>query len=149
MQIGFNSLLNHWFANHPFIFWLYQHPVIALVITFVLGVILWRLLAAIAFAITSVIDRVWLWIFRSPILLLKSLFGISEEISEPEKLALTINPTQFRQITNQLDRITAQQQLIIQEINTLKQAQEITKTDLLVIDQTEKSEIINQTLKIN
>lgn len=149
MQIGFNSLLNNWFANHPFIFWLYQHPVIALVITFVLGVILWRLLAAIAFVITSIIDRVWLWIFRSPILLFKSLFGFSEEIAEPEKLALSINPAQFKQIIAQLNQITAQQELIIQEINALKQTQEIAKANLLLMDQNEKSEVINQTLKIN
>lgn len=149
MQIGFNSLLNNWFANHPLILWLYQHPVIALIMAFVSGVILWRLLAAIAFVITSAIDRVWLWIFRSPILLLKSLVGVSEEMADPEKLALTINPAQFKQITAQLNKITAQQQLIIQEINTLKQTQGIAKANLLLIDQNEKSEVINQTLKIN
>ena len=122
MQTRLNSLLNDWLVNHPVIFWLSQHPLITLVTAFVLGVILWRLLAAIAFVITATIDKVWLWIFRSPVLLLKSLFGVSETTSlEEEKLEITINPTQFKQIITQLNQITAQQQLIIQEINTLKQ----------------------------
>ena len=42
MQTRFNSLLNDWFAEHPLILWLYQHPIITLVTTFVVAVILWR-----------------------------------------------------------------------------------------------------------
>ena len=140
MQTGFNSLLHDWFAHHPLMFWLYQHPLITLITTFVLGVILWRLLAAIAFVITSAIDKVWLWVFRSPVLLLRSLFGVREQIAkEEEGLEITINPAQFKQIITQLDRINAQQQLIIQEINTLKQSHEIAKSKLLIIDTTKES----------
>ena len=141
MQTGFNSLLHDWFANHPLMFWLYQHPLITLITTFVLGVILWRLLAAIAFVITSAIDKVWLWVFRSPVLLLRSLFGVKEQIAkEEERLEITINPAQFKQIITQLNQINAQQQLIIQEINTLKQSHKIAKSKLLIIDTTKESE---------
>ena len=140
MQTGFNSLLHDWFAHHPLMFWLYQHPLITLITTFVLGVILWRLLAAIAFVITSAIDKVWLWVFRSPVLLLKSLFGSGEKIPAAEdKLEITINPAQFKQIINQLNQITAQQQLIIQEINTLKQIHNIDKPNLWVIDKNQET----------
>ncbi|MDJ0633968.1 MAG: hypothetical protein QNJ34_12330 [Xenococcaceae cyanobacterium MO_188.B29] len=140
MQTRFNSLLNDWFAEHPLILWLYQHPIITLVTTFVVAVILWRLLAAIALLITTAIDKVWLWLFRSPVLFFKSLLGIEEKAPvEQEKLEITINPDQFKQIINQLNQITAQQKLIIEEINTLKQNQEIAKPNLLFVDKTKQS----------
>ena len=142
MQTRLNSLLNNWLANHPVMFWLSQHPIITLVTAFVLGVILWRLLTAIAFVITNTIDKVWLWIFRSPILLFKSLFGIKEKVvAEEEQLELTINPAQFKQIINQLNQITVQQKLIIQEIKTLKQTNHIDKPNLLIIDKTKETEV--------
>ncbi|MDJ0688203.1 MAG: hypothetical protein QNJ41_06825 [Xenococcaceae cyanobacterium MO_188.B32] len=141
IQTRLNSLLQDWLANHPFIFWLCQHPIITVIGTFIIGVILWRLLTAIANAIASAIDKVWLWIFRAPILLLKSLFGVSEKVPvAEEKLQITIDPAQFQQIITQLHQIQAQQQLIIQEINTLKQTQEIAKSNLVIIDTTKESE---------
>ena len=142
MQTRLNSLLNSWLANHPIMFWLSQHPIITLVTAFVLGVILWRLLTAIAFVITNTIDKVWLWVFRSPILLFKSLFGVNEKVvAEEEHLELTINPAQFKQIINQLNQITAQQKLIIQEIKTLKKTNNIDKPNLLIIDKKQKPEV--------
>ena len=142
MQTRFNSLLNDWFAEHPLILWLYQHPIITLFTTFVAAVILWRLLAAIALLITTAVDKVWLWLFRSPVFLIKSLLGIEEKVAvEPEKLAITINPEQFKQIINQLNQITAQQKLIIQEINTLKQTRNLDKLNLLIIDRNQESEV--------
>lgn len=142
MQTGLNSFLHDWFLQHPFVFWLYQHPIITVISTFIIGVILWRLLAAIAFMITTTIDKVWLWIFRSPMLFFQSLFGDSSKLPAAEdRLEITINPTQFKQIIHQLNHIQAQQQSIIQEINTLKKTHQIEKPNLLIIDKTHNSEI--------
>ncbi|MGK7936371.1 MAG: hypothetical protein AB4206_11345 [Xenococcaceae cyanobacterium] len=142
MQTKFNSLLNDWFVEHPLIFWLYQHPIITLVTTFVVAVILWRLLAAIALLITTAVDKVWLWLFRSPVLFFQSLFGVKEKVPvEPEKLEITINPAQFQQIMTQLNQITAHQKLIIQEINTLKQTRNLDKLNWLIIDRNQESEV--------
>lgn len=142
IQTGLNSLLNDWFANHPLIFWLCQHPIVTLIGTFIIGVILWRLLAAIAFVITTAIDKVWLWIFRAPVLFFQSLFEVKEKIpAAAETPQITINPTQFKQIINQLNQIQAQQKAIIQEINTLKQTNNRDKSNLLIIDKTQNSEL--------
>ena len=72
---------------------------------------------------------------------LSRLFGVSEQVPvAAEKLQITIDPAQFQQIITQLHQIQAQQQLIIQEINTLKQTQEIAKSNLVIIDTTKESE---------
>ncbi len=87
-----------------------------------IGAILFaRLLAAIA----TLIDRLWLWILKSPILLLKSIFGGKpKEIDEPTQNSsyITIdNSPQLEKIVTQLAKIEQQQQRILQEIVQLKQ----------------------------
>ncbi|MGK7947244.1 MAG: hypothetical protein AB4368_00170 [Xenococcaceae cyanobacterium] len=142
LQTKLNSVINNWLAHHPLIFWLYKHPIITLISAFIIGVILWRLLAAIAFVITTTIDRVWLWVFHSPILFWQSFFGKKEELPPAEnKLEITINSRQFEQIIERLDRIQAEQRAIVQEINNLKQTHNLDKSNLLIINKTQNSEI--------
>ena len=105
------------------------------------------MLAAIASIITTAIDRVWLWIFRSPILLFKSVFGLGNKLDE-ESLEITINSNHLKKILTQLDSIQAQQKQIIEELNTLKKEHTLAQSNLLVIDKTHQSVISNeQTVK--
>ncbi len=120
MELTFPFLNSHWLEQHPIIFWMVQHPIISIV-GVLIGVILFsRLLSAIAY----LIDKVWLWIIKTPWLLIKSLFGIknktSEDIGNTINYELAINPEQLNKIVNQLQRIEKQQKQILQDIASLK-----------------------------
>lgn len=126
MELAINSFSYGWFDQHPFIFWLVEHPIISLIITLVVVILLIRLFVAIYKLITSSIDRLWLWILRSPFLLLKFLFGW-EVKPKPKSTAtnitnyqLTTDSELLTQICDRLDKIQQQQQHILQEINLLK-----------------------------
>ena len=80
---------------------------------------LFRLFAAL----TQILDRLWLWLLRTPILLIKSLLGIGKKESE---LTLLVNKTSniesdmAQQLVTQLQLIQKQQTQIINEITALK-----------------------------
>ena len=126
MELAINSFFNRWFEQHPFISWLLGHPIISLVATLVVLILLIRLFVAVYKLITSSIDRLWLWILRSPFLLLKFLFGW--EI-KPKQKSVAANITNYQlttdselltQICDRLDKIQQQQQHILKEIAALK-----------------------------
>jgi hypothetical protein len=119
--------LDSWFEQHPFIYWLTQHPIFSLITILILVVLLIRLLVTIYRAIANSIDRLWLWILRSPFLLLKSLFGWefkSKELKTTNTITnyeLTTNSEQLQEIITRLDEVQEQQKLILREIAQLKQ----------------------------
>lgn len=122
-----NSRIGTWLANHPTLAWLVHHPLISLIAGLIAVVLIVRLVATIYRAIASTIDRMWLWILRSPFLLLKLLFGweikpkhnaVNTTITNYE---VTSNPEQLQQIMARLDLIQQQQQQIIQDLEHLKQ----------------------------
>ena len=120
MELNFPFLSSHWLEQHPIVFWMVQHPIISIVGSFI-GVILFsRLLSAIAY----LIDKVWLWIIKTPWLLIKSLFGIKkkppEDVGNTINYELAINPEQLTKIVNQLEKIEKQQRQILQDIASLK-----------------------------
>jgi hypothetical protein len=121
MEFALNSVIDRWFEAHPSILWLVQHPVLSIVGCLIGVVLLARLLAAIAL----LIDRLWLWILKSPILLIKSLFGgkaKNQEESIQNSGYITIdNSPQLEKIVTQLVAIEKQQQQILKEIAQLKQ----------------------------
>jgi hypothetical protein len=124
MEFAVNSLLDSWLEAHPSVFWSIEHPILTIVVLLIGVVLFARLLAAIA----SLIDRLWLWLLKSPILLLKSIFrGKPKETEEPIQNSgyITIdNSTQLEKIAAQLTIITHQQQQLLQEIAQLKEARD-------------------------
>ena len=126
MNFAVNSFVDRWFEQHPFIFQMVSHPTISLVTTLIILILLIRLFVAVYQLITTSIDRLWLWILRSPFLLLKLLFGW-EFKPKPETTATNITNYQLTtdsellvNICDRLDTIQQQQQHILQEINLLK-----------------------------
>ncbi len=126
MELGINSFFDRWFEQHPLISWSIQHPIISLVATLVVLILLVRLFVAVYKLITSSIDRLWLWILRSPFLLLKFLFGWD---FQPKAKPTATNITNYQLTTDsellsgicdRLDTIQQQQQHILQEIASLK-----------------------------
>lgn len=122
-----DSHINAWLINHPTLAWLVHHPLISSIAGLIAIVLIVRLVATIYRAIASTIDRMWLWILRSPWLLLKFLFGwevkpqhnaVNTTITNYE---VTNNPEQLQQIMTRLDLIQQQQQQIIQDLEHLKQ----------------------------
>ncbi len=116
-----------WLIHHPFISWLVAHPVISLVSSLIAIVLTIRLLATIYQAIANAIDRMWLQILRSPLLLLKFCFGWE---AKPKTVnanttitnyEVTDNPEHLQKIMIRLDKIQQQQEQIIQDIALLKQ----------------------------
>lgn len=98
-----------------------QHPLVSLGGVFVALLLVFRLFSALGL----LIDRLWIWLLRSPILLLKSLFGWAKKESDP--ITKVINPTSaiesetLDKVLIQLDLIQQQQDLIMQEITALKE----------------------------
>lgn len=131
MEIAINSWFNHWFegwfAQHPTIYWLIQHPWLSLMATLILLIFWIRLFVAIYRLVVSSIDRLWLWIVRSPFLLFKWLFGWEfKSKQQPNSLQITnseliSNREELININERLDLIQQQQQQILQEIALLKQ----------------------------
>ena len=121
-----NSRWDAWLSHHSFIAWLIDHPIISLISGLVTVVLAVRLLATIYRAIANTIDRMWLWILRSPFLLLKLLFGWEPKPKDTSNLTVTnyevTNDTeQLQQIMLRLDKIQQQQEQIIQDLARLKQ----------------------------
>lgn len=123
------SAIDGWFAQHPFILWLWHHPLITLIGLTITTVLIIRLFVAIYILITTSIDRLWMWILSSPFLLLKALFGWEFKAKNAEtkgtttvtNYELTTNSQQLKEICDRLDLLQKQQQQIIQEIANLKQ----------------------------
>ena len=68
IQSSIQSLFNSWIVKHPFVFWLWQHPIISVVGLFLGIVLLLRLFSVIA----KLLDLLWIWLLKSPITLVKS-----------------------------------------------------------------------------
>ena len=124
-----NSRLTIWLTHHPYIAWLINHPLIALVTGLIALILTVRLLLTIYNAIASTIDRMWLAILRSPVRLLKFLFGWQPK-PKVESIGATVtnyeitqDSEQIQQILTRLDKIQQQQQQIIQDLAELKQQQ--------------------------
>ena len=133
MEFIFPSLANHWIEQHPRLLWMLQHPVISIVGVLISLILFSRLLAAVAY----LIDQAWLWIIKTPWLLLKSLFGIkhktSEALGNTINYEVAINPEQLTTIVKQLERIEKQQKQILQDVAILKQQYQTIDTQKSII----------------
>ena len=120
-----SSSLNNWLLKHPLIAWLFNHPLIGLVSCLLAVILTIRLLVMIYRAIANAIDRLWLWILRSPWLLLRLLFGWSTKTKTDNTTVtnyeVTHNPEQLQEILARLEQIQQQQERIIQDLAQLKQ----------------------------
>lgn len=123
IQSSIQSLVNSWIVGHPFIYWLWQHPIISVVGLLLSVVLLFRLFSAIA----KILDLLWIWLLKSPILLIKSLFGSKK----PETTAiirtqnLNLESEKITEIIQQLELINRQQQQIMADIAVLKKQSDL------------------------
>jgi hypothetical protein len=120
------SPITMWLTQHPRLAWLVNHPLMALLIGLVATILLVRLLLTIYRAIAVTIDRLWLAILRSPLFLLKFLFGWEKPKTVSSNTTVTNyevtnDSQQLQEIMNRLDQIQQQQQEIIQELALLRQ----------------------------
>ena len=118
IQSSIQSLFNSWIIEHPFIFWLWQHPIISFFGLLLSVVLLFRLFSVIA----KLLDLLWIWLLKSPIVLIKSVF----RFKKPETTAiirtqnLTLESEKITKIIQQLELINSQQQQIMADIAVLK-----------------------------
>jgi hypothetical protein len=121
------SSMNNWLEQHPVLAWLFNHPFISLIVGLIIFILIVRLVLTIYRAIATTIDRMWLWILRSPFFLLKFLFGW--EVKPKNKIPqttitnyeVTNNPEQLKEIMTCLTKLQQQQEQIVQDIALLKQ----------------------------
>ena len=120
-----SSSWHNWLLKHPLIAWLFNHPLIGLVSCLLTVILTIRLLVMVYRAIANAIDRLWLWILRSPWLLLRFLFGWSTKATTSNTTVtnyeVTHNPEQLQEILARLEQIQQQQEQIIQDLAQLKQ----------------------------
>ncbi|WP_019506052.1 hypothetical protein [Pleurocapsa sp. PCC 7319] len=122
-----STYLNSWLAQHPMIEWLVSHPVISLITGLIVAILVTRLLVTIYRAIANTIDRMWLWILRSPLLLVKFLIGWEAKSKSSSSNTTITNyevisdSDQLAAIVARLDKIQQQQEQILQDIAQLKQ----------------------------
>ena len=118
IQSSIQSIFHSWIIEHPFIFWLWQHPIISFFGLLLSVVLLFRLFSVIA----KLLDLLWIWLLKSPIILIKSLFSFKK----PETTAiirtqnLTLESEKITKIIQQLELINSQQQQIMADIAVLK-----------------------------
>lgn len=128
---SFTTSMNSWLGSHPLIYWLAHHPLISILIMLISGVLMIRLLLTIYRAIAHSIDRMWVFILRSPWLLVKVLFGWekkSPDLATKNVITnyeVTNNPEQLQTILNRLDQIQQQQAQILLDLAQLKQASSV------------------------
>lgn len=121
-----NSLYSRfdiWLANHPLINWLVNHSLISIVVGLIVTVLVIRLLVTIYHSIASTIDKMWLWILRSPFLLLKFLFGWevkSKSNSTITSYEATNYSEQLQEILVCLKHLQHQQEEIVRDLELLK-----------------------------
>jgi hypothetical protein len=121
------SGITAWLTEHPIIAWFFNHPLLAILISFVVIVLVVRLLLTIYRAIANTIDRLWLGILRSPWRLIKFLFGWeakSKSVTSNTTVTnyeVTSDSQQLQEIMIRLDQIQQQQQIIIRDLAQLKQ----------------------------
>ena len=118
-----------------------NHPLIALVTSLTVIILTVRLLLTVYNAIASTIDRMWLAILRSPVNLLKFLFGWQPKPKTVDLANTTVtnyeitkDSAQLQEIVTRLDRIQQQQQQIIQDIAELKQQPLTIESQQLIIE---------------
>lgn len=153
MRLSIDSLFGNWFdswlQHHPILHWLTQHPFISFIGISISLILLIRLFVTLYRAIANSIDRLWLWILRSPLLLLKFLFGWefkSQNTSASQVInnyELTSNSQQLQQIMARLDSIDRQQQQILKELASLKQTSSNTVLHKLKLIQPQSEEMVN------
>lgn len=122
------SRFDLWLTHHPLIAWSIGHPLITTIASFIAIILLVRLMLTIYRAIANTIDRVWLAILRSPLKLLKLLFGWQPKSQAIEANNTTItnyevtqDSVQLQEIVTRLDIIQQQQQQIMRDLAELKQ----------------------------
>jgi hypothetical protein len=125
-ELAIDSFFVSWFEQHPFVSWIVGHPIISLVLTLIILVLLIRLLVAVYKLITDSLDRFWLWILRSPWLLIKLIFGWEVKPKSPTPTSITnyqvtTDSELLTEICDRLNTIEQQQQRILQEITFLKE----------------------------
>lgn len=124
-----NSLYSRfdiWLTNHPLVNWLVNHSLISIVLGLVVTVLVIRLLVTIYRSIASTIDRMWLWILRSPFSLVKLLFGwevkpkSNSSITEIANYEVTNSSQQLQEILVCLKHLQQQQEEIVRDLELLK-----------------------------
>ena len=121
------SRIDTWMVSHPLIQWLINHSLISIIAGFIVIVLIIRLLLTIYYSIAATIDRMWLWLLRSPYLLLKYLLGWevkSKDSSSNTTITnyeVTNNPEELQEIITRLEHIQKQQRQIVQDIAILKE----------------------------
>lgn len=117
---------NTWLASHPFFYWLANHFLISVILGLIGLVLAIRLLLTIYYGIASAIDKMWLWILRSPFLLLKFIFGWESKSKDNvtntniTNYEISHDSEQLQEILTCLERIQQQQQEIVRDLSILK-----------------------------
>lgn len=123
MEFAVKSFVNSWLEEHPLIIWMLQHPIISLISFFLIIVLIFRLFSAIA----QLLDKLWIWLLTSPVILIKSLLGLknksTENLATISQQQTAIDPIKISHIIEQLELINQQQQQIMQDIAALKKEQ--------------------------
>lgn len=124
LQSGIQSLFNSWIVKHPSIFWLWQHPIISVIGLLFSLVLLFRLFSAIA----QLLDLLWIWVLKSPIMLFKSLFNLRNRSATTAIIKtqnLTLDSAKIAQIIEHLESIDRQQQQIMADLAALKKQSDL------------------------
>lgn len=119
-QVTIQSMMNEWLQEHPLFNWILHHPIATLVLVVISIVLLLGLLQAIF----RLIEKFWLTVLKSPLLLGKLLLGSrtvkSREMAHPSGVVSDLDTEQISQILVKLETIQQEQQAILQELAALR-----------------------------
>lgn len=113
LSSGFQGVLTQpiadWLQAHPIFAWGIDHPLWTLAVLFVTLLLLSGLLKAIG----RFTEQIWIWLLRSPIMLMQWVFAIALQWMRRKPPALPA-------VTPQQERLT----LILQKLETMRQEQD-------------------------
>lgn len=109
LQGVFTAPIASWFETHPIFAWGIDHPLLTLGLLVVVLLLLSGLLQAIA----RFTEQIWIWLLRSPVLLIQWLFAVGRSWVRRKPPALPA-------ATPQQERLT----LILQKLETMRQEQD-------------------------
>ncbi|NEQ23711.1 MAG: hypothetical protein F6K28_32130 [Microcoleus sp. SIO2G3] len=112
-----------WLQAHPIFAWGIDHPLLTLGLLLIVLLLLSGLLKAIA----RFTEQIWIWLLRSPLMLIQWLFAIALQWIRRKPLALpAVTPKQERLtlILQKLETMRQEQDELLQEVRALLAAED-------------------------
>ncbi len=115
-----SSYFNHWFQEHPLIWWLIGHPVWSLLILLLSIALFVGLLGAIGRGI----EQFWIWLLRTPLRMMQPTIWLWQRITKQQAhISWSAPDSQINILVSRLRQIQQEQDKLMQELLKIVKAE--------------------------